>query len=83
MQTDLVEVVRQAMLTGFFAVTTTLIIGFVVAACVGIIQAALSIHEPLVGLVPRLVAMAFVLLLTLPWMIDQLVNLMRSLYLVH
>ncbi|MEO1992074.1 MAG: flagellar biosynthetic protein FliQ [Pirellulales bacterium] len=83
MQTDLVEVVRQAMLTGFFAVTPTLIIGFVVAACVGIIQAALSIHEPLVGLVPRLVAMAFVLLLTLPWMIDQLVNLMRSLYLVH
>ena len=83
MQPDLVEVVRQAMLAGLFAVTPTLIIGFLVATCVGILQAAVSVHEPLVGLVPRLLVMAFVLLLTLPWMIDQLVDLMRSMYLVH
>jgi flagellar biosynthesis protein FliQ len=35
------------------------------------------VHEPIVGLVPRLVAMAIVLLLTLPWMVERLAELLR------
>jgi flagellar biosynthetic protein FliQ len=45
---------------------------------VGLVQAATGVHEPLVCLVPRLVAMAVVLLVTLPWMLERLVDLMRT-----
>lgn len=78
MQPDLIEVVRQALLTGLVVLAPALLIGFMVATCVGLVQAATGIHEPLVGLVPRLVAMAVVLLVTLPWMLERLVDLMRA-----
>jgi flagellar biosynthetic protein FliQ len=78
MQPDLMEVVRQALLTGMVVIAPALVVGFAVATCVGLLQAATGVHEPLVGLVPRLVAMAVVLLFTLPWMVERLVDLMRS-----
>lgn len=78
MQPDLIEVVRQALLTGLVVLAPALIVGFAVATCVGLVQAATGIHEPLVGLVPRLVAMAVVLLVSLPWMLERLVDLMRA-----
>ena len=78
MQPDLIEVVRQALLTGLVVLAPALVVGFAVATCVGLVQAATGINEPLVGLVPRLVAMAVVLLFTLPWMLERLVDLMRA-----
>ena len=78
MQPDLIEVVRQALLTGLVVLAPALVVGFAVATCVGLVQAATGTHEPLVGLVPRLVAMAVVLLFTLPWMLERLVDLMRA-----
>ena len=78
MQPDLIEVVRQALLTGLVVLAPALVVGFAVATCVGLVQAATGIHEPLVGLVPRLGAMAVVLLFTLPWMLERLVDLMRA-----
>jgi len=42
------------------------------------VQAATGIHEPVVGLVPRLLAMGLVLLLALPWMVERLAELFRA-----
>ena len=70
--------VRQALLTGLVVLAPALVVGFAVATCVCLVQAATGIREPLVGLVPRLVAMAVVLLFTLPWMLERLVDLMRA-----
>lgn len=78
MQPDLVELVRQSLLAGMLALAPTLVIGFAVATCVGLVQAATGLHEPLVGLVPRMVAMAAALLFTLPWILERLVDLMRA-----
>ena len=78
MQPDLMEVVRQALLTGLVVLAPALVVGFAVATCVGLVQAATGLHEPLVGLVPRLVAMAAALLFTLPWILERLVDLMRA-----
>ena len=60
---DLVELVRQAILGGLLVIAPVLIVGFGVAVMTGLVQAATGIHEPLVGLVPRLAAMAAVLVL--------------------
>lgn len=77
-EADLIELVRQAIVTGLLAVGPALVVGFLVATMMGLVQAATGIHESLVGLVPRLVAMAAVLFLALPWMLERLVDLVRA-----
>lgn len=77
-EADLIELVRQAIVTGLLAVGPALVVGFLVATVMGLVQAATGIHESLVGLVPRLVAMAAVLFLALPWMLERLVDLVRA-----
>ncbi|NQW47350.1 MAG: flagellar biosynthetic protein FliQ [Planctomycetes bacterium] len=75
---DLVELVRQAILSGLLVIAPVLLVGFAVAAITGLLQAATGIHEPLVGLVPRLVAMAAMLVLAMPWMVERMVDLFRT-----
>ena len=55
-----------------------LLVAFVVGGVMGLIQAATGIHEPLVGFVPRLVAMAAALLITMPWMVERLADMFRT-----
>ena len=75
---DIVELVRQAILSGLLVIAPVLLVGFAVAAITGLLQAATGIHEPLVGLVPRLVAMAVMLVLAMPWMVERMVDLFRT-----
>ena len=78
MDADLVELVRQALLCGLLAIAPVLVVGFLVGVLTGLVQAATGIHEQLVGLVPRLLAMAAVLLLSLPWMVERFVDFFRT-----
>lgn len=78
MESDLIEIVRQALVAGMLAIAPALVVGFVVATVMGLVQSATGVHETLVGLVPRLAAMAVMLFLTLPWMLERMVDLMRS-----
>jgi flagellar biosynthetic protein FliQ len=75
---DLVELVRQALLSGMFVIGPVLLVGFLVALATGLVQAATGIHEPLVGLVPRLVAMGCMLVVVLPWMVERFVEMFRA-----
>jgi flagellar biosynthetic protein FliQ len=75
---DLVELLRQAMLSGILVLAPVLLVGFAVGTVMGVVQAATGVHEQIVGLVPRLVAMAAALVLAAPWMVEQMVELLRS-----
>ena len=75
---DLVELVRQAILSGVVTIAPVLIVGMAVGTVMGLAQAATGIHEQIIGLVPRLVAMAAALVLTMPWMVERLVDLLRT-----
>lgn len=77
-ETEILELVRQCFVTGSLALFPVLAVGFLVAVAIGLLQAATGVQEPLVGLVPRLVAMGFVLLFTLPWMVERLADLFRA-----
>lgn len=74
----LVELVRQALVAGAVVVAPVLAAGFVVGTVAGLVQAATGVHEQIVGLVPRLAVMTLVLVLTLPWMVERLADLVRS-----
>jgi len=75
--TLLVESLRQAALAGTVVALPVLVTGLAVGLVTGLLQAATGVHEPIVGLVPRLAAMAAAVVLTLPWMVERLADLVR------
>ena len=78
MQADLVELVRSALLSGAATIAPVLVVGLVVGTLAGLVQAATGVHEPVVGLVPRMAAMVAMLVASLPWMVERFVELFRS-----
>jgi flagellar biosynthetic protein FliQ len=78
MDTDLVELARTALVSGAAVIAPVLLVGFVVGVVAGLVQAATGVHEQIVGLVPRLVAMVATLVFVMPWMVERFVELFRS-----
>jgi flagellar biosynthesis protein FliQ len=76
-QTDLVELVREAIVTGGVVLVPVLAAAVMVGVVAGLAQAATGVHEPAVGLVPRLLVTGLVLVWTLPWMVERLAELFR------
>lgn len=75
--TFLVESLRQAALAGAVVALPLLATGLAVGLVAGLVQSATGVHEPIVGLVPKLAAMTAALVLTLPWMVERLADLVR------
>lgn len=77
-ETDLVELIRQALIAGMLVAAPVLLVGFVVGSLTGLLQAATGIHEQVVGFVPRLVAIGAVLVALAPWMLERMADLVRA-----
>ncbi len=78
MQTELVEVVRDAILSAGLVTLPVLVVAFLVGGLVGLVQSATAVHEPVVAFVPRLVATAAMLFLAAPWMVERLVEFFKT-----
>ena len=74
----LVEAVRHALMAGLFVLLPVLLVGLAVGVVTGLVQAASGVHEPIVGFVPKLVAMAAAAVVSLPWMVERLAELLRE-----
>ena len=61
------EAVRMALLLG----GPLLLAALAVALVVGVVQTLTQMHDPVVGLVPRLAAVLLVALAVLPWALDS------------
>jgi flagellar biosynthetic protein FliQ len=59
-------------------IAPVLLAGFGVALLTGLVQSATGIHEPFVGLAPRMLAMAVTLVLVMPWMVERFVEMFRT-----
>jgi flagellar biosynthesis protein FliQ len=64
------EALRMSLLLGGPLLAAALIAGLVI----NVLQTVTQLHEPVVGLVPRLVAVLLVLLAILPWLVGRWVN---------
>jgi flagellar biosynthesis protein FliQ len=56
-----------------------LLVALLIGLVVNVGQTLTQLHEPVVGLVPRIVAVALALLLILPWLLDRWVSFARDL----
>jgi len=75
---DLAELLREALLTAGMVAAPVLLVGLVVGLVLGILQAATGVQEPNLGQLPRLAAMVGMLVVMLPWMLETLVQLVRT-----
>jgi flagellar biosynthetic protein FliQ len=69
---DAIELGREAIMLTLLIGSPVLVAGMVVGLLIGLAQALTQIQEQTVAFVPKLVAMVFVLALTMPWLIEQL-----------
>ena len=69
------EALRMSLTLGGPLLAVALVVGLVV----NVGQTLTQLHEPVVGLIPRIAAVALVLLMILPWLLDRWVSFTRDL----
>ena len=72
-QQQVVDLVRQALMTTFWLGLPLLALGFAAGVVVSLVQIVTSIQDSAFGTVPRLVAFLVGLVLFLPWMLMRLI----------
>ncbi|RLS30068.1 MAG: flagellar biosynthetic protein FliQ [Planctomycetota bacterium] len=77
-EADLVEYLRHCIVATMQLGAPALLVAFIAGTLMGLVQAATGIHETVVGLLPRLIAVGIALLIMLPWMLERMVDLFRS-----
>lgn len=65
---------QQALEMALYLGAPALLAALVVGVVVGVVQTLTQLHEPVVGFVPRLIAVAVVVLATLPWLLSTWVG---------
>jgi len=70
----------EAMLLAFSMAAPLLVITLVVGLIVSIFQAATQINEMTLSFIPKLLAVAIVLVLLGPWIIGQMVDYIQGLF---
>ena len=73
-QQQVVDIIRQALMTTFWLSLPLLAIGFVTGAVMGLVQILTSMQDSAFGTVPRLAAFLVGLLLFLPWMLLKITS---------
>ncbi len=75
-----VNLIRETMYTMLLISSPVLLVSLIVGLIISILQAATSIQEITLTFVPKVVVIAIVLVLTLPWMMEVLVSFTINLF---
>jgi flagellar biosynthesis protein FliQ len=65
-----IHMFREAFYTMLIVAAPILVVSLVVGLVISVMQAATSVQEVTLTFVPKIIAIAIVLVLTLPWMMD-------------
>ena len=79
-QDTVVSLATQAMKLAIEIAGPMMLVGLVVGLVVSIFQAVTSIQEQSLSFIPKIVALAAILVILGPWMLDQLVTYAQNLY---
>jgi len=74
-----VDLSREALVIATLIAAPALVAGMVVGLVIGLLQALTQIQEQTVAFVPKLLAMAVAIGLTLPWVLTRLLEYTREL----
>jgi flagellar biosynthetic protein FliQ len=77
---QVVDIIRQTLLTAFWTAAPLLAIGFAAAICISLAQIATSMQDNAFSAIPRLVTFLVSLLLLMPWLIQKSVSFTVTLW---
>ena len=80
-QDTVVSLATQAMMLALKIAGPMLLAGLIVGLLVSIFQAVTSIQEQSLSFIPKIIAVAVLIVVLGPWMLDQLVGYAQNLYL--
>ena len=69
-----VEILRQLVTTSLLVISPILLVSLVVGLAVSLVQSVTSIQEQTLSFVPKLLAIALVIVIAAPWMLRQLMQ---------
>jgi len=75
-----VEICKDAVWTTLLVAAPMLIAGLIVGIAVSLFQAVTQIHEMTLTFIPKILAVVFVLILALPWIIRVLLSYTTELF---
>lgn len=79
--TAAIDLCRTTLLSAVVIAAPMLIIGMVAGLLVGLMQALTQIQDQTVAFVPKILAMAGVLVVCLPWLVTRMVEFTRLVFL--
>ena len=76
----IIHLIRESFYTVLLVSAPILLVSMVVGLVISIFQAATSIQEFTLTFVPKLIVLAVMLVITLPWMMETLISFTLSLF---
>ena len=76
-----IDLCRNALLSALIIASPMLLAGMADGLIVGLIQALTQVQDQTVSFVPKLIAMAVVLVVCLPWLIGRMVEFTETVFL--
>ncbi|MDP7014402.1 MAG: flagellar biosynthesis protein FliQ [Pirellulaceae bacterium] len=75
-----IDLGRQAIITSLVIGAPVLLVGMAVGLLIGLLQALTQVQDQTVSFVPKIVAMVIVLTLSLPWLLQRMVDYSQELF---
>jgi flagellar biosynthetic protein FliQ len=75
-----IDLCRDALLSALIIGSPMLLIGMAAGLAIGLIQALTQVQDQTVSFVPKLIAMAAVMIICLPWLMMRLVEFTRAVF---
>ncbi|CUS99778.1 flagellar biosynthesis protein FliQ [Candidatus Chrysopegis kryptomonas] len=76
----IIHLARETFFTAFLVSAPVLIASAIVGLIISIFQSATSINEMTLSFVPKLIVIAVVLVIALPWIIDVMISFTKELF---
>ena len=74
MQGEIINIAIQTLKLAFLLSLPTLLVGMIVGLLISIFQATTQINEMTLSFVPKIIAIAIVLIFTMPWMLNEMID---------
>ncbi len=74
MQGEIINLAIQTLKLAFLLSLPTLLVGMIVGLLISIFQATTQINEMTLSFVPKIIAIAIVLIFTMPWMLNEMID---------
>lgn len=75
-----VDLVREALIVAVVLATPMLLVGMVAGLVIGLIQALTQIQDQTVAFVPKILALAAVLIVCMPWLMTKMLDFTRTVF---